>query len=517
MRGVEAPQVETLLRESARLDVRRCLGLRESRRAMMTAWTPSLPGVWVPRVHAVGWHNERVGLLRRVLGPTPGSAEEARGPVLSAFAELRRVASRYDGSRWDYLFTAQSYTGALRRRYLEAERSLREDGPLSSSDWFLRSFLKAEKRHVENCAKPRMIFPRSPRYNLHLASWLKPFEHWLWGNLKSVGSSGVGKSRVVAKGLSPRQRANLIDRKMRAISDCVVFEVDGKAFEAHQDVWQLEQEHSVYLTAYSGDAELRRVLRTQLRCAGVTSGGMYFSREGGRASGDFNTGMGNSLVMLAVVSGTMRELGVRVYDSLVDGDNALLFLPRTDCPRVVREFHDAALRVSGHEIVLERPVDFLEGVRFGQSAPVRLSSGLTMVRDWRKVLSCGTSSHAHLREPRFAREWLLGVSLCELFLAREVPILSYWAESLRRCTETGSSVRMDPHRDYQVLGVPLEGVRSVLLVPPTEVSRLSFERAFGVSPDQQLAMEKWIMQNPPSLGEFSWHDGFDVVHADTFE
>jgi hypothetical protein len=304
---------------------------------------------------------------------------------------------------------------------------------------------------------------------------------------------------------------------MRSISDCVVFEVDGKAFEAHQDVWQLVQEHSVYRAAYPGDSGLMRVLGKQLRNAGVTSCGAFFSREGGRASGDFNTGMGNSLIMLAVVSGTMRELRVPVYDSLVDGDNALLFLPARDCPRVVQRFSETAQRLSGHEMVLERPVDYLEGVRFGQSAPVRLSSGLTMVRDWRKVLSTGTSSHAHLREPRFAREWLLGVALCELHLAREVPILGVWAESLRRCTDDGGPVRLDPHRDYQILGVPLDEVRSSRFVAATDVSRLSFSRAFGVTPEDQLSIEKCLETDGPSLSSFDWFEGFDVVQADAFE
>jgi len=143
-----------------------------------------------------------------------------------------------------------SYGGSLRKRYLAAESSLMHDGPISSGDYVLRAFLKSEKVQFSKFAKPRMIFPRSPRYNLALASYLKPFEHWLWGNLKSVAQRGVLPSRVVAKGLNPHQRANLIRRKMRGIRDCVVFEVDGKAFEAHVDVRQLLQEDGVYLAAF---------------------------------------------------------------------------------------------------------------------------------------------------------------------------------------------------------------------------------------------------------------------------
>jgi len=105
----------------------------------------------------------------------------------------------------------------------------------------------------------------------------------------------------VGKGLNPRQRANLIVRKFNQFRDCVVFEVDGKAFEAHVTVPQLEQEHSVYDVAYQ-DARLRKVLSRQLELAGVTANGVKFSRPGGRASGDYNTGMGNTLVMLLLWS-----------------------------------------------------------------------------------------------------------------------------------------------------------------------------------------------------------------------
>jgi hypothetical protein len=451
----------------------------------MTRW-----GCWVPYVHANCNHNETVALLKRSLGPTPEPADGCSA-LKPAFKRLARVASRYGGDKWDYLETAKSYTGALRRRYLEAERSLREDGRLSSSDYLLKAFLKAEKLG-EKVAKPRLIFPRSPRYCLALASWLKPFEHWLWGNLQSVGTRGVKKTRVVAKGLNAVERANLIRRKMRHVRDCVVFEVDGKAFEAHQGVEQLRLEHTIYGAAYPGATDLQRLLAVQLKMCGKTAGGVRFEREGGRASGDFNTGMGTTLVMLSVVDTVMRLTGARQYDCLVDGDNALIFLRRADVPLVVPRFHDLAKHVSGHEMVLERPVDYFEGVRFGQSQPVLADGKWRMVRDWRKVLSGGTASHRWLNEPRFAREYLRGVGICESHLNRGVPILGKWAETLLTRTEIGRSVRMEPHRDYQVLGVRFEGLEAGQYRPPTREARETFARAFGVEPELQVEIEAWL-------------------------
>lgn len=477
------------LRHGATLDFS-AVSLVPSKRKMYSAIVAAAPGTWVPAVHANCWHNEVAALVKRSLGPTPGSDEEARLPVLREFRLLRRMASRYCGQRWDYLETAQSYTGALRRRYLEARESLLLDGPVRPSDLRLRAFLKAEKRDVESLAKPRMIFPRSPRYNLHLASWLKPFEHWLWGNLKSRVVSGVGNSRVVAKGLNMVQRANLILRKMREIPDCVVFEVDGKAFEAHVETWQLRQEHSVYLSAYPGDGELAAALNGQLVNRGVTLHGVRFSRDGGRASGDFNTGMGNSLVMLAVVMAVMRVLHVRVWDTLVDGDNALLFLPANDCDRVRGEFGAVATRISGHEMVLESPTSVPEKVRFGQSAPVRCEGGWKMVRDWRKVLSQCASSHIHLREPHFAREFLYGVSLCESSLAHGVPILWAFCSRLQALTRLDRKPRLHPLADYRALGVDLDALVPVEPREPDLDARRSFELAYGVSPSDQVRIER---------------------------
>lgn len=466
---------------------------------MRTAWQVDLEQVWSPFVHMSCAHNEVRALLMRTLGPTPEPVEGARPGLRRSFARISRLCSRYSGERWDYLRTAESYGGRLRKRYVEAERSLREDGPLSSSDHYLRAFLKAEKCKYDKLSKPRMIFPRSPRYNLALASWLKPFEHWLWGNLKSVGTRHVPKRRVVGKGLNGPQRARLIRDKFLSVEDCVVFEVDGKAFEAHTDLWQLQQEQSCYARAFSGDPELMRILSKQLVLKGATSNGVKFRREGARASGDYNTGMGNTIVMLALVDCVLSATGCPQFDTLVDGDNALIFIPRSWSSHVVGEFPKLAL-LHGHEMTLEKPVDYLEGIRFGQSAPVETSSGWTMVRDWKKVLSYGTSSHANLNEPRFAATYLRGVGSCEAFLAREVPILWRWAEILIANTSARGLERVDIS-DYSYLGVPRSVLDGVEIVRPTVVSRSSFARAFGVSPAEQVELE----------GRLSWSGGFSLA------
>lgn len=459
------------------------------RRRMYTACTVPVEGCWAPSVHADCNHNEIHALLKRSLGPTPTADPDARHPVSNVFRRLRVLARNWGGSRWSYLETAQSYSGLLRRRYLDAERSLRVDGPVYHRDAQLGAFLKAEKFGYGKFGKPRMIFPRSPRYNLALASFLKPFEHWLWGYLTAKRLFGGSSTRVVAKGLNLTARAGLIAKKFKSFSDCVVFEVDGAAFEAHVDVWQLRKEHGVYLAAHSGDHELARLLKRQEVNEGVTKGGVKFSRAGGRASGDFNTGMGNTLIMLSVVVAVLRTYNLP-FDVLADGDNCLIFLDAHNSSRVVGDFAQTALRMSGHEMVLERPVQILEQVRFGQCAPVELSPGRwRMVRDWRKVISQMTSSHANLVQPAFVKRYLRGVAQCELSLHVGVPVAQAFAARLLHVTEGEKAVDDHFYRDYEALGVELARREQAKFKEPTNCARLSFARAFGLEPDAQLQLE----------------------------
>lgn len=470
------------------------------RRKMRVAWAPGLEATWVSGVHANCSHNERAALLERVLGPLPWPDSQPVGPMFKrAVKSMRILAGTYQESKWSHLETALSYTGALRRRYLEAERSLRVDGPLSHRDYELQAFLKADKLNLLKYHKPRMIFPRSPRYNLAIGCWLKPFEHWLWGRLtlkwffrarEPAWLRGHvakwGSTRVVAKGLSPRGRANLIARKFKSFESCTVFEADGKGFEAHVSSRQLVEEQSVYLAAYGWAKGLRSLLARQLVMAGRTNCGWKFSRPGGRASGDFNTGMGNTIVMLAAVaSGIPADVP---YDVLVDGDNALVFMSGADVSRVYPVFAQSVLNQCGQELVLDSPVTVLEEVRFGRSAPVKISSGYTMVRDWRRVLSGFSCSHRWLNEPTFARRWLYDVCRCELSLALGMPVLQeVFVKMLKHLGRDGKKVVEDSLALYFVQGAWLADVKDV--IPVSLETRLSFEKAFGLAPHDQILME----------------------------
>jgi hypothetical protein len=276
-------------------------------------------------------------------------------------------------------------------------------------------------------------------------------------------------------------------RKFKAIPGCVCFEVDGAAFEAHVGPSQIEQEALVYGAAFPGDGRLQWLLAKQKVLLGEVAGAK-FSRQGARASGDFNTGMGNSLIFLVECVSALGNLGVH-FDLLVDGDNALLFLSPGSLDLVLREFGRLVTESSGHEVKLERPTTVIEEIRFGGSAPVYLGAklGWMMVREWHRVLSGAFCSHIHLKEPKFAKLWMSGVARCELSLARGVPILQEWAVKAIQALPTNRPVKTDFYRDYFAVGAWVAEVGTA--VPVSLDARISFEKAFGVSVDDQLRFE----------------------------
>jgi hypothetical protein len=193
---------------------------------------------------------------------------------------------------------------------------------------------------------------------------------------------------------------------------------------------------------------------------------------------------------LVEVVAALRSFRLSHFDVLVDGDNVLVFLEAQELGPVLAGFSQTIERSCGHEVLLEKPSRRLEDVRFGGSAPVFLGEGRgwTMVREYHRVLSGAFSSHIYLREPVFAREWLVGVSMCELSLARGVPILQSFFVSALRTLGPVRRVREFPHRDSLSLGAWFATEDDTL--PVTAEARLSFETAFGVFPEEQERLER---------------------------
>lgn len=502
-----------------------------SRRRMYWCHVPEITGVWAPAIHSDCIHNEYTSLAMRTLGQTP--ADPGSRTINLITKELRNQIRKMNIDRMSRDEVIRGYKGRLYKRYSEAKVSLDQEGELTKHDKTLKSFLKAEKFNpLLKPSKPRMINARSPRYNLELATYLKPIEHALWKRLKG---GSTRRSRAVGKGLNHYQRADLIGRKMEEIGDgCVVFEVDGKAWEAHVLQSDLRREHSVYRAAFPGDRHLSTMLDVQLNLAGKTTNGIRFFRPGCRASGDFNTGLGNTLLMYIVIVAAFRELttiyGNFKWDMLADGDNCLVFIEGRLASKIHARFAEVVSTVSAQELAVEKPTTILEEVVFGQSNPVCVDGRYRMVRHPFKILSGAFSSYRHYDHLQIKRGMvttkystgirvLKAVAQCELYMASGLPVLqSYFSSALQQLQAVPDLVDPTDFMEGRYLEVLAHSswseIRQTKLVDVVETTRHSFYLAFGIEPERQVAMEEKLSDVKFPFMDPSWQGWGDVLVTD---
>jgi len=455
-------------------------------------YTPPLEGVWHPQVHRSCAHNAIRGLQLRTLGLNPSPTPLGVGLFSKAARLLRSVlVSRVEPfERWTYQRVVESYrVSRLRARYEEAHASLLADGLSTHRDAKVAAFVKAEKLAGYKVHKPRVIMGRSPRYNLELASYLKPLEHAVYPAFRGWGDMYT-RTRLIGKGLCGEQRASLLRRKMLSTPGLVCFEVDCRSFESHMDISMLEEEHGIY-SALLKSPRLRQLLSWQLEFSGEFRSGVRYRAKGVRASGDFNTGLGNSLVMCCLVLAVAARLRTK-FDMLVDGDNAVIFISlkhlnlwRRELPLVFKEM--------GHEAEMGEVASEVSGIVFGQSKPLCVNGRWTMVRSPLKVLSHAFAGHQHFNEMRGGVRVLKSVAYCEAVLNRGVPVLQAFAHAMLKRLRHVSFAREGVdlgNFEYQRVATSSDGWRSRNWEVITTDARLQFERSWGIPVVQQLLWEK---------------------------
>jgi hypothetical protein len=382
-------------------------------------------------IHAGCWCTERAALERRVFVDQTMTE--------SGFSQLCETERdfRYLFRRWKLsVLTREQAVLELsvhkRRRYLDALKSL-NTYPICDKDAQVRCFVKADKLDSieESERKPRAIQGRSPRFNLEIARYLKPIEHKLMG--WKGPRRGVVRSRVFAKGLNSRQRASLIVQKCSSFRKPVVFCVDASAFDASVTKGHLTLCHSLYMSMI-GDSLFRSLLSKQLVNVGSTINGHKYIIRGNRMSGDVDTGIGNSLLNILVFTSAMRVLGVRKWDFLCDGDDALVFVEEGD---LVSDDLSRVCKDLGF-ILYGEPVTITNGdywqIEFCRSHPIWTREGWVMCRNMQRAVDTFGLTHRYADVPLGAyRSYLAGCGICEMSASRDLPMigeLSYYASML---------------------------------------------------------------------------------------
>lgn len=460
----------------------------QSKRYVYNLHVPPVPGTWYPTVHSNCLCNEMRSLVSRVLGETPpltkvDSLEEAYNLCKPYFVSRNVEPLKLDD-------IPKLYRTGKRKTYERAVKSIYNEGAATSRDAKLYTFVKADKFNpLSKWADPRAIQARGrvPRYGVELMTFLKPAEHSLY-SLKSLRFQNVSRSRLFAKGMNLRERARTIERKMRNVDDCVVIGLDMSRFDKHVKPEHLLLEHKTYLTMCGNDPRLRQLLSWQINSKGMTTRGIKYSLHGKRCSGDPNTAIGNCIIMLYMIVGLMKvELNIPQWDTFIDGDDTLLFVPGKYVDEVITRGKEIFLSY-GHKVVFEDPVTELEDVEHCQCKPVLINGVYKMVRNPMKVLSHLASSYKHYHDVGGLRI-LKSTAMGELILSSGVPIVQSYA---LRIIEALESVKVSQWVDEDLwIRLVMEG-KTIADAVPTEIrpeTRASFDKAFGLDATTQLAYE----------------------------
>lgn len=377
-----------------------------------------------------------------------------------------------------------SYTGRKKTIYENALKGLTEIG-LSRDD--ARSVMFVKMELVNPGKAPRCIQPRNARYNLALGRYIKPAEHRIYDAIRRV----YGDGPTVIKGYNVSEIGAIARGKWRSFVEPVAIGLDATKFDMHVSPAALAWEHGVYMSLFPGDRNLERLLRWQMDNKGAAyceDGSLKYKVRGKRFSGDMNTGLGNCLLMCAMVYAYAASCGVKVK-LLNNGDDCVVIMEKTDLV-VFNSGLDEWFMDMGFRMVAEAPVYELHNIEFCQMHPIEIGEECRMVRNIPTSLRKDTMTVHDLSNAATREKWCTAVGTCGLWLTGGVPIVQDFYQTYQRigCMRQ-SKILNDP---TFATGMRLMSKGMVMhYVEPDAWTRVQVFEAWGITPDEQVALEDY--------------------------
>jgi hypothetical protein len=396
---------------------------------------------------------------------------------------------------WSYDQFVDSYDGSRKTRYAAAVASLRMLALLPRDAW-VKGFVKAEKLNLSKKSDPapRMISPRSPRFNVELGVFIRPAEAVICRAIAAVFGGPT-----VMKGYNAVQMAGHLFTMWCSFTSPIAVGLDASRFDQHVSVQALEWEHSVYLWMYrqGPDSKLAGLLRSQLlnhvKCY-APEGSVAYVVGGTRMSGDMNTSLGNCLIMCAMVYAYAAYVGVRVRLAN-NGDDCVVFMESCDEVRFTTGLNAWFLEM-GFTMKVEDTVRVFEHVEFCQTKPVCVDGEYVMCRSpfigLAKDSMClqpSVDEHFLTSYEQWARE--VGTAGCSL--ASGMPILQSVYLRMSQMGQERKKAWSQGLTSHSGLLIGARGMTAKVR-PPSSTTRFSFWLAWGITPDEQIAIESEAAQ-----------------------
>lgn len=341
---------------------------------------------------------------------------------------------------------------------------------------------------------PRCINTRSAPFHMLYGRYTVPIEKQVYKVWEQVFGYPI-----ITKCMTTSDKASLIVSHWNHVAQfgkpCAVF-MDYARMDQHERAPSLTFGHWTTAVFYSEEHQptLNRVLRRQLKntaTARCKDGYLKADLRDMRMSGDMDTSLGNNSIACGNIYEYLLDIGINMdmVRAIDDGDDAGLFVPEQLLPMLsgISEWY---LR-RGFSLTLEDPVYELEHIVYCQTRPVNLGHKWMMVRDPEKVINCDLSGYCNLYDIRYCRELFHAIGSGGLALARGVPVLQSFYIMAQRVGLKGrtlSDFDEVSHFGWARLA-RMEGMHSSPL-PITNEARMSFWKAFGITPANQVVIEE---------------------------
>lgn len=448
--------------------------------------------------HNVQTHNNTLANLRRGVGErvlfTNKQCQLPVEPVKDIF--VKRLASYR--SQLSLRLGKQSpvshdqfvgfYVGPRKLVYQKAVDGLALE-PVRPRDAILKTFIKAEKCNftLKPDPVPRVIQPRDPRYNVEVGTYLKPLEHKLYREIDNLF-----QSPTIMSSYNAFDQADIIRQKWDKMIDPVCVGLDASRFDQHVSKQALLFEHSLYKSVFRG-RKLGWLLNMQINNVGLaraSDGFFRYEKVGSRMSGDMNTSMGNKLLMCLMAKAYMDTLSFHT-EFVNNGDDCLLITDRKNLKAL--EGLESFFRDFGFKIVREPPVYDFEKIEFCQTKPVLANGIWRMVRNVSTCLSKDVTAVNLGHNVEEYRRRLADIAYCGLKTSADVPVLGSFYRMLQRFGRDGKySGSWNKSFDYYASSSRglTDNDRCV-----DQYGRYSYWLSTGISPDEQIEIEKYFDQS----------------------
>lgn len=397
------------------------------------------------------------------------------------------IGEMHEATRWSYQQVLDTYSGRRRTIYEKAMEKLTQIG-LSRSDAHSIAFVKMEL--VNPHKAPRCIQPRKPAYNLSLGRYIKAVEHRIYRAIAKV----YGDGPTVMKGYNVSEIGNIVRGKWRSFRNPVAVGLDATKFDMHVSPEALAWEHSVYLELFRHDPELAKLLRWQMNNKGYgycNDGKLKYQVKGKRFSGDMNTGLGNCLLMSAMVHAWARQAKCQVK-LLNNGDDCVVIMEREDYARFISGLDQWFLEM-GFRMVAEEPVYRMHEIEFCQMHPIEIGDECRMVRNIPMSIRKDTMTVHPLTNKKHRAKWLTAVGACGLWLVGGVPVVQDFYQAYQRLGCHAVSGMVDDPTFATGMRLMARGVREQYREPDAWTRVQVFE-AWGITPDEQCALEEYYRE-----------------------